>query len=344
MRKLKRTWPWLVPLGLALALPWLAGGNDYILSVLSLAYIYAIAALGLNLITGYTGQLNLAHAGFMAMGAYTVGILTVDHAVPFWWAFVLSGLIPAVLGVPIGWLSLRLRGHYFAIFTLCVGSIINLVIEKWDGLTHGVVGIIGIPVPPGLGALQFTTPRGQYNLTLACLVLMTWLMQRIVRSLVGRSFVAVRNSEPLAEALGIPLMRTKLLAFVLSVVYAGFAGGLYAGTVRFLGPDLANIAHTFDMVTAMLIGGIGTVAGPIVGSLVLPWVTQYLQFMQDYRMLVFGPLLVLLLIFLPAGIVGSLRNWQARRVAKTQDPAVAQPDAPAVPGQGAAAAPGCGHA
>jgi branched-chain amino acid transport system permease protein len=122
----------------------------------------------------------------------------------------------------------------------------------------------------------------------------------------------------LAEALGIPLMRTKLLAFVLSVFYAGLAGGLYAGTIRFLGPDLANIAHTFDIVTAMLIGGIGTVAGPIVGALALPWITQYLQFMENYRMLVFGPLLVVLLIFLPAGIVGTLRNQQVRRAARSQ--------------------------
>ena len=318
MKQLPRFLPWLVPLAAAVALPWLASGNDYVLSVLTLAYIYAVAGLGLNLITGYTGQLNLAHAGFMAIGAYTVGILTVDHGVGFWWAFALSGFVAAIVGVPIGWLSLRLRGHYFAIFTLCVGVIINLVIEKWEALTHGVVGILGIPVPPGAGDLQFDSPRGQYFLALFSLVCCTWVMLRIVRSLVGRSFLAVRNSEPLAEALGIPLMRTKLLAFVLSVFYAGLAGGLYAGTIRFLGPDLANIAHTFDIVTAMLIGGIGTVAGPIVGALVLPWITQYLQFMENYRMLVFGPLLVVLLIFLPAGIVGTLRNQQVRRAARSQ--------------------------
>ena len=342
MRPSRRWAMWIAPLALGIALPWFAGGNDYVLSVLALAFIYAIATLGLNLITGYTGQLNLAHAGFMAIGAYTVGILTVDHGVPFWWAFLLSGMVPAALGVPIGWLSLRLRGYYFAIFTLCVGTIINLVIEKWDGLTHGVGGIIGIPVPPGFGPVQFSTPRAQYYLALGALVLMAWVMQRIVRSLVGRSFMAVRNSEPLAEALGIPLMRTKLLAFVLSVFYAGMAGGLYAGTIRFLGPDVANIAHTFDMVTAMLIGGLGTVAGPIVGSLVLPWITQYLQFMQDYRMIVFGPLLVLLLIFLPAGIVGSLRNRRARVASRAL--AVAQPGTGPMHEQRASAAGGHGHA
>ncbi|MDE2121700.1 MAG: branched-chain amino acid ABC transporter permease [Betaproteobacteria bacterium] len=307
-----RSWPWWLALAAA-GLPWLAGGNQYVLSVLSLGFTYALAALGLNLITGYTGQLNLAHAGFMAIGAYTVGILTVNHGVGFWWAFALSGCVAAALGLPIGWLSLRLRGHYFAIFTLCVGVVINLVIEKWDGLTGGVVGILGIPVPPGPPGLDFGSARGQYLLCLACLVLGTWVMQRLMRSLLGRSFIAVRNSEPLAEALGIPLMRTKLLAFVISVFYAGMAGGLYAGTIRFLGPDLADIGHSFDIVTAMLVGGLGTVAGPIVGSLVLPWISQYLQFMQDYRMLVFGPLLVLLLIFLPGGLVGSVRPWLARR-------------------------------
>ena len=137
---------WGLLLAAGTAFPWLAG-NDYHLTVMSTAYILAIATLGLNLITGYTGQLNLAHAGFMAAGAYTVGILTVDHGWPFWGGLVMSGVVCAVLGYLIGIVSLRLKGHYFSIFTLCVGYIMFLVIEKWEGLTHGTVSYTHLTLP-----------------------------------------------------------------------------------------------------------------------------------------------------------------------------------------------------
>jgi branched-chain amino acid transport system permease protein len=302
--------------------------NNYLISVATQAFIMAIAALGLNLITGYTGQFNLAHGAFMAVGAYTVGILTVDHQVPFWIAFLLAGGVTAVLGFFVGLLSLRLKGHYFSIFTLCVSYIMFLLIEKWESLTHGPVGIMGIPSPPGIGPVQFGTPLSQYYLVLAFLVLGIWVMARIVRSLLGRSFMAVRNSDELAEALGIDLMRTKTLSFVLSVVYAGFAGALYAGQVRFLGPDLASEVVTFDLVMFVLVGGIGTLLGPLVGTLLVTYLTQSLQFLQDYRMVVFGPVLIALIIFLPDGLVGTWLKWRARRAAALA-PAPAAPAAPA---------------
>ena len=298
-----------------LAFPFLVG-NDYHLTVMSTAYIFAIATLGLNLITGYTGQFNLAHAGFMAVGAYTVGILTVDHQWPFWAAFPLSGLVAVLLGVPLGWVSLRLKGHYFSIFTLCVGYIMFLVIEKWESLTHGTVGIIGIPSPGPIGPIAFDSPRTLYYMVFAFLVAGVWFMRRIARSLMGRTFVAIRNSDDLAESLGIDLMRNKLLAFLLSVFYAGIAGGLYAGFVRFLGPGLAGVENTFDMTMYMLVGGLGTLLGPLLGALAVPWLTQYLQFLQEYRFLVFGPILILLVIFVPHGIVGTYLGWKAKRASQ----------------------------
>ncbi len=297
----------------------LLAGNDYHLTVMGTAYIFAIATVGLNLITGYTGQFNLAHSGFMAVGAYTVGILTVDHQVPFWIAFVLSGVVTAVLGFFVGILSLRLRGHYFSIFTMCVGYIMFLLIEKWESLTHGTVGIIGIPAPTAIGALTFDTPLALYYLALFFLVLGLWVMRRIVNSLLGRTFMAIRNGDDLAESLGINLMRNKVLAFMLSVFYAGLAGGLYAGYVRFIGPGVAAVENTFDMTMYMLIGGLGTLLGPLLGALAIPWLTQYLQFLQAYRFLVFGPILILLVIFVPHGIVGSYLGWRARRAGQGGD-------------------------
>jgi len=306
---------WTLLLAAGLVFPFVAK-NDYQLTVMSTAYIFTIATVGLNLITGYTGQFNLALSGFMAVGAYTVGILTVDHQWPFWWAFALSGVTAAVLGFFVGIVSLRLKGHFFSIFTMCVGYIMFLLIEKWESLTHGPVGIIGIPAPTGFAGIAFDTPRTLYYLVFAFLVVGVWLMHRIVRSLLGRTFMAIRNSEELAESLGINLMRNKVLAFMLSVFYAGVAGGLYAGFVRFLGPDIAAVDHTFDMTMYMLVGGVGTLLGPLLGALSVPWLTQSLQFLQAYRFVVFGPILVLLVIFLPHGIVGTYVGWKARRASK----------------------------
>jgi branched-chain amino acid transport system permease protein len=288
-------------------------GNDYHLTVMATAYVFAIATLGLNLITGYTGQFNLAHGGFMAIGAYTMGILTVDHHAPYWLAFALSGVVPVVLGLFVGALSLRLKGHYFSIFTMCIGVIIALVIEKWDGLTHGAVGIIGIPVVPTMGSVAFDSPRALYYLVYAFLVVATWAMHRIVNSLLGRTYIAIRNDEALAEALGIHVMRNKVVAFMISVFYAGVAGGLYAGFVRFIGPGLAEVDHTFNMTMYMVIGGLGTLLGPLLGALMVPWITQYLQFLQEYRFIIFGPLLVALVIFMPNGLVGTVAGWWSRR-------------------------------
>lgn len=300
---------WLLLFGIALAFPWVSP-NTYYVSVCALAFVLVISVMGLNLLTGYTGQLNLAHGAFMAIGAYTVGILTTGYNVSYWIAFILAGALTSLCGLAVGALSLRLRGHYFAIFTLCVGYIVYLVIEKWEGVTQGTVGIMGIPAPPAPGNSSFDSPTAQYYLALAFLMLGLGVMARITSSLVGRSFLAVRNSEALAQAIGINLRRTKVLSFVLSVAYAGFAGALYAGQVRYLGPDIAGETMTFDQVMYGLVGGLGTLLGPVVGTILVVAITQSLQFLQDYRMLVFGPALIALLIFLPDGIVGT---WQKRR-------------------------------
>ncbi len=304
-------------LAIALAFP-LVAANEYFVYVLTLAYIMAISAIGLNLLVGYAGQLNLAHAGFMAIGAYTLGILTVDYGVPYWVSFVSSGVTSCLLGAVAGIISLRLRGHFFSIFTLCIGFIIFLVIEKWDDLTHGVVGLMGIPAPPGIGPIQFSTTTGQYYLVFAFLLLSIFVMRRIVNSLLGRAFMAVRNSEGLAEALGVRLMRTKLTAFILSTFYAGIAGALYAGFVRFLGPNIALTDNTFDLIAYILVGGIGTLFGPLLGAIMLTALTQSLQFLQEYRMIVFGPLLILLVMFFPQGIFGALRQRQMHNRSKQQ--------------------------
>jgi branched-chain amino acid transport system permease protein len=146
-------------------------------------------------------------------------------------------------------------------------------------------------------------------------VLAIVLVSRISSSLVGRTFLAIRISDDLAQSLGINLMRNKVLAFVLSTVYAGLAGGLYAGVVRFIGPAEAEVVHTFDIITYLLVGGIGTLMGPLVGTMMITWLTQAVQSFEEYRMIVFGPMLVLLVIFMPKGVVGTFLTWRGRRLA-----------------------------
>ncbi|MEC8879859.1 branched-chain amino acid ABC transporter permease [Alloalcanivorax venustensis] len=304
----------VVLLAFALIFPLIAG-SEYQIYVMALAFIWAIAVYGLNIITGFCGQLNLAHGGFFAIGAYVVAILTVDHGWAFWPAFVASGVFSAVFGFLVGIVSLRLKEHYFAIFTLCVGFIIYLLLDKWEALTHGSLGIINIAPPEGFGLIDFTRTIPFYYLVLFFLVLAIVLVSRISSSLVGRTFLAIRISDDLAQSLGINLMRNKVLAFVLSTVYAGLAGGLYAGVVRFIGPAEAEVVHTFDIITYLLVGGIGTLMGPLVGTMAITWLTQAVQSFEEYRMIVFGPLLVLLVIFMPKGVVGTFLTWRGRRLA-----------------------------
>ena len=290
-------------------------GSEYYTYVMAQAFIWAIAVYGLNIITGFCGQLNLAHGGFFAIGAYVVAILTVDHGWAFWPAFIASGVFSAVFGFLVGIVSLRLKEHYFAIFTLCVGFIIYLLLDKWEELTHGSLGIINIAPPEGFGLIDFTRTIPFYYLVLFFLVLAIVLLSRISSSLLGRTFLAIRISDDLAQSLGINLMRNKVLAFVLSTVYAGLAGGLYAGVFRFIGPDMAEVVHTFDIITYLLVGGIGTLMGPLVGTMAITWLTQAVQSFEEYRMIVFGPLLVLLVIFMPKGVVGTFLTWRGRRLA-----------------------------
>ncbi|NGQ95799.1 branched-chain amino acid ABC transporter permease [Brevibacillus sp. SYP-B805] len=296
---------------LAAAIPWLTS-NPYYLDIVVKVFIWTIVVNGMNIIAGYTGQLSLAHAGFFGIGAYTFGLLMTKAAMPFLPSLVIAVLVTGLVGSVAGMISLRLKGHYFAIFSLCVGVVLLLVIEKWESLTEGVRGLLGIPIPK-IGSFEFASMTSQYYLMLFFLVLTMFVNHRIIHSLVGRTFIAIRHSEELAEALGINVMRNKIIAFVHSTVLAGLAGALYAGYIRFLGPDIASVEHSFDMLLYLLVGGIGTLWGPLVGTALVMILMQWLQSWQEYRMIIFGPVLVLLVLFLPYGIIGTLTRLMHKR-------------------------------
>ena len=264
-------------------------------------------------------------------GAYALAILTADHDWNFWPAFLAAALVSAAVGALVGIVSLRLKEHFFAIFTLCVGFIIYLLIDKWEALTHGAIGIRGIAAPDGFGLVDFSQTVPFYYLALLFLVLAIWFAGRLASSLLGRTFMAIRNGDALAQSLGIDLMRNKLLAFVLSTTYAGVAGALYASMIRFIGPEEANPNHTFDMITYLLVGGFGTLFGPLAGTVGVVWITQSLQFLEDYRMIIFGPLIVVLVIFMPRGVIGTFLGWKLRKdtaAARANDPRAATKVAP----------------
>lgn len=311
----------ILVIAFALVFPFLIP-NNYYLHMMTISFIWMIAVYGLNLFAGYTGYLSLAHAGFFAIGAYTLAILTVKAGLHFWLAFFLSCLISCLIGLLVGLVALRTKEHFFAIYTLCVGYIIYLLIDKWDSLTGGVRGFIGIPAPANIGPLSFQTPVSQYYLVLFFLLLVVFVMYRIIYSLTGRTYIAIRNSEDLALTIGISTMKNKLTSFVLSVFFTSLAGALYASFIRFLGPDIGYISVMFDFLTYLIVGGIGTMAGPVVGTLLITFLSQQLQFLQDYRMLIFGPVLTLLVIFYPQGIVGGVIRWKAKRVKKSGNPQV----------------------
>lgn len=289
---------------------------------MTLSFIWIIAVYGLNIVAGFTGYLSLAHAGFFAIGAYTFGLITTKTNIGFWAAFIAAPIITMIIGTAIGLISLRTKEHFFAIYTLCVGYIIYLVIDKWESLTGGVRGLIGIPSLPDIGPISLTDPTNQYYFVLAIMLLSIFVAYRLVHSLVGRTLIAIRNSEMLALSLGISTTKNKLLAFLLSTFYAGVAGALYACFIRFLGPDISSTNIMFDLLTFLIVGGIGTLSGPIIGTLLIVWTSQTLQFLQDYRMLIFGPLLTLVIIYSPMGIVGFFSKLFMKRRARKKIPII----------------------
>jgi branched-chain amino acid transport system permease protein len=282
--------------------------NEYYLQILTQAYVFAISACGLNVILGFAGQLSLAHSGFFGIGAYTVALLATRADQPFWLGLPAGVLLCGAAGYAIGSVCLRSRGHYFAIFTLAVGIIIHLVIQKWESLTHGHIGVIGIPGPSPLGPVAFDSSVARSYLALFFLALTVAATGRLVRSPVGRTLMAVRESEALAAAVGLNVMAAKRMAFTISAALAGLAGGLFAGFIGFLGPESANVETTFNTLLYVMVGGIGSLSGPVVGTFIVYGLSQLLAVLQQYQMVIFGLALVLLIRFMPSGLAGAWRT------------------------------------
>jgi len=296
--------------------------NRYLHHLMIMACVWGIAATALNLVMGYAGQVNLAHGAFFGIGAYTSGLLMLKLGIGFWIALPLACLAAALFGLLIGMPSLRTKGAYFAIGTLCFNVIVTVIIDRWENLTEGQRGLLGIPPPSAIPLPFGLTVRfdnnmvATYYLFLIMLLLTLFVTRRIVISLMGKDFRAVKGNEELAASIGINPFRTKLIAFVTSTFFAGLAGGLYASYIGFLSPDISDFHVTFEVLIQVMFGGIGTMAGPIIGATILPVISETLHALAAYRMVAYGIMLIVVIIFLPTGIMGGLKILWARCITR----------------------------
>ena len=308
--------PWLACGIVAVALPYLVT-NNYLFHLLIIAVIWSILATSLNLVLGYTGLLSLAHGAFFGLGAYCSALLVTKLEWNFWATIPPAMAVAALFGALLGLLTLRLSGHYFAVSTLSFGIVVSLVLEKWDDLTDGPRGISSIPAPTPINLfgwlqLDFESNAAKYYLALAALALCLLFVWRLVRSPVGRALEAIRQNELLAACLGVDVVFYKLLAFSLSAGMAGLAGVLYSVYITYISPVDAGLWNGFYAVMYIVIGGMGTLLGPLIGTVFLVTLPELLRVFQDYRLLLLGILLILTMTFLPQGIVGGFSRLHRR--------------------------------
>jgi len=283
--------------------------ESYLVFLLALAATHIIIAIGLNLLTGYTGQVSLGHAGFIAIGAYTSALLTLKLNAPFALALPSAGLVSGLFGFLLGLPALRLSGPYLAVATLGFGIAVAQVLVKWEALSGGSLGLH--PPRPSFWLLSIDTDTRFYFLTITTMLLMTIAAVNLLKSKIGRAFIAVRDSEIAAQAMGINVSLYKTLAFATSAFYAGIGGSLMGHLVGFINPDSFNVAASIYFLSMIVIGGLGSILGSILGPIFLTGLTHLLSDIKSLPMVVYGVLLILVVIFEPHGLWG---RWRKVRV------------------------------
>ena len=292
-----------------LALPIFA--NRYTLDLSTQTGIYIILALGLNIVVGQTGLLVFGYVAFYAVGAYTYAILSTAHGVGFWTVLPIAAIFAGICGLVLGAPALRLRGDYLAIVTLGFGEITRIVLNNWDSVTGGPNGITGVK-RPDLGAIGifggFQDLTHFYYLVLGLMVLTVVFVRRLNDSRIGRAWIAIREDEVAAEAMGINTFGLKLLAFSLGAMVAGLAGVFYVAKMGFVSPESFNFFESVIILCMIVLGGMGSIPGVILGAVALYVLPEALREFQQYRMVVFGAALVVIMIFKPEGFIGTRRR------------------------------------
>lgn len=298
------------------AAPFVLG--DYQTYLLTLTLIWAVLALSMGLVLGFVGQINLGQAAFVAISAYTCAILRQRYGIDFWLAAPVALAAVVAVAALVGLLTLRLKGPFFILVMLAFAEITRLVIANWQDVTNGPLGLKGIMPPEPILGLSFDTKRSFYFLALFVLAACLIALWRLVRSRTGRMLIAVREDELLSEFVGIPVMRSKVIGLCIGAFVAGLGGLLLGPFLTILAPSQFTLFASVDMIVMVVVGGVGTLAGPLLGAIFLVYVPEYLSFTSHYRPAMMGLLLIVVTLFAPRGLLGILdaaRDWLARKAA-----------------------------
>lgn len=299
-------WPWAL-LGLLyaaiVALPFIV--NSYVLFVLTQVAINCIVALGLNLVLGYAGQFAFANAAFVAVGAYTVALVKLHFGVPYLLGLPLAGIVTAAVGIVVGLPALRLRGLYLAMATMAFALFLQWLLVHWPSVTFGAGGV-SVPAPDFASPFAYET--NVYLLSVLVASVTALAIWNLVRSPVGRAFVALRDTETGAQAVGVHLARYKTVAFALSAFCAGIAGGLHVALLRFVAPESYDLAQMVMHFTMVVVGGLGSISGSLIGAVLITWLPEVLRAVKGVQEIVFGVILMCCMVFMPDGVYGMLRR------------------------------------
>jgi branched-chain amino acid transport system permease protein len=297
---------------LAVAFPWLVstGQNFYHVNIMVSALIFVVLGLGLNITVGLAGLLDLGYIAFFAVGAYTYALLNSNFGFGFWTCLPLGGLMGMLFGMILGFPILRLRGDYLAIVTLGFGSITKIVLENWDTVTGGAAGIANIPRPELFSLVLDGREKSVYSyyLVLALVVLTIFVTNRLKNSRIGRAWMALREDEIACVAMGVDMERTKLSAYALGAFWAGLVGVIFAAHNTFINPDSFTFMDSAMILAMVVLGGMGSILGVIIAALALKLLPEYLRAFAEYRMLIFGGVMVLMMIFRPQGLISNMRR------------------------------------
>lgn len=300
------------------------GGTPYALELGIAAATFTVLSTGLNLVYGYTGLLSFAQVAFFGIGGYSAALLSRDAGWPMFAGALVGGTLASLFGLVIGYTSLRLSRHAFAIVSLSFALLCLIVARDWVSLTRGPMGIPGLLAPlltvPGIGKVRLDDPAAFYWLMLLYAAIVLALVHRLVRSRIGRAFVAIKLNQPLAQSHGIDPLRYRLLAIAVSALTTGIAGGFYVFHLTIVDPSIFDFYYTETMLIMVIVGGPGSFWGVVAASLVFSAVPDLLRFTTDLRMVLYGAVLIAAMIAFPHGLGG----WVAeRRLARLHRPASA---------------------
>lgn len=311
-----RIWRIAVAGGAIAVLP-LIFQDSYWRTNLTVCALNVMLAIGLDFILGYAGQLNLGHAAFSGIGAYASTLLIMTLGVPYWAAFVIAMVLAGAAGTALSLFAVRLRGHYLAIASLGFAVIVHQVLLNWIGLTQGPLGIYGIKPPPaialpGLPAVSFADSGNMFYLVAGLALAFYLMLDQLVRSPIGETLTSIREDEVSAASLGINCTAWKVFAFGVGSAVAGAAGALYASFVGTLVPDAFSITESFTMLAMVMVGGLGTLIGPVAGAVLLTVLPELLRGVGDVRLVLYGLAITLVVLFMPGGIVEAVRIVRSR--------------------------------